>query len=307
MRSTPATEQLPGPLSHPDDEQCADILSVDPSHEDVQSLAERLDERREVREVVDAERVALGDAAQQPVEAREIGRLLRRDTFAFGLADVLASLLAHRRKHRLLVLREIDEQRPARLHVHARSLHSAAGELRREVVARGRLRVAEQADHEPAAERTAERLDRVRQCAVVAERATRSVRDRERRADALPEHLREAPGTAVVLEDVPFGLPSRSGFERGPPGRLKKMGTAGLQKEVVPGTRLVVGRGPSPHEGKAMRRPFRVSRPAARARYTCTPDSARSRRTWSAHVRAGARARPSRTRGTPRRSSPASS
>src|SRR5256886_15250859 len=124
VRAAPTAEELPCTIADADHEQCADVLSVDTRHSEVQSIAERLYKRREVPEIVDPELVALGDRPEHAMKPRQVGRLLRHDAFALGLVDVLPRLLAHRAEHRLGVLREIHEQSSPRLHVHGRSTYA---------------------------------------------------------------------------------------------------------------------------------------------------------------------------------------
>ena len=61
--AAPSAEELPGAIADADDEQRTDVLAVDARHSEMQRVAERLDERREIFERVDAELVALGDCA----------------------------------------------------------------------------------------------------------------------------------------------------------------------------------------------------------------------------------------------------
>src|SRR2546430_8987780 len=119
--AAPSAEELPRAIADTDDEQRTDVLAVDARHSEMQRVAERLDERREIFERVDAELVALGDRAQHAMKARQVCRLLRHDAFALCLMDVLPGLLAHRAEHRLGVLREIHEDRPPRLDVDRRA------------------------------------------------------------------------------------------------------------------------------------------------------------------------------------------
>src|SRR2546430_2355369 len=152
VRSTPSAEQLPRPIAHPDDEEGADVLAADARHQEVHAVAERFGQAGEVREVVDAETIALGHPAKEPVKTSEVGGPLGDDPLALGLTDVLPRLLAHRGEHRILILAEIHEEGAPRLHVDRRATNAARAQTRDQRVALGRLGIAEQAEHEAAAE-----------------------------------------------------------------------------------------------------------------------------------------------------------
>src|SRR6266566_1063220 len=159
------------------------------------------------------------------MKARQVCRLLRHDAFALCLVDVLPGLLAHCAEHGFGVLREIHEQRPPRLHVDRRAPDAVRFKGFRERVALGGLGIAEQAHGQPAAQRFAQRDDRVGQVSVVDERTARRIRDIESPHEALAEHLNTTDARVPLFEDVALRAPAGCGLHLGPSRRLEKMRT----------------------------------------------------------------------------------
>src|SRR3989442_7135602 len=111
-------EHLPrlGPPAQEQDRR--DARAAEPREEEVSATGRREDAPQgvEVRALVQPEADSFRDHALDLVEARYIVALLRRDAITLGLPDVLPRLSAHIGEERIRIAREVDHERPARLH-----------------------------------------------------------------------------------------------------------------------------------------------------------------------------------------------
>src|SRR2546430_1607482 len=218
----------------------------------MQRVAERLDEQREVPEIVDPELVAVGDCPKDSMKTRQVRGLLRNDSFALRLVDVLTGLLAHRAEERLSVLRQIHEEGSTRLHINRRAADAPLFERLREGLARGGLRIAGQAPRQAAPERFAKRGDRLGKLVVIDKRTARRVRHVPATAEAFGETLAPADPRVRVFEYVALGAPAGRALHLGPAGGLEEVRAPRLVHQPVPVARLVRGRRPCPHQGQSL-------------------------------------------------------
>jgi hypothetical protein len=175
----PASVELPRAVGHPHQQQRTGVVTAYAREHEQRAVAERGEQPLEVVARPDREPVAFGDGGEDPHEPVEVARLLGHDRRALRLVDVLPRLLAHRREHLVVGLREVHQERAPRLDEDRRRADAGTAEA----VTHGRVvpgfRIAEETRAAFFGERVAHRGDRRGEVFGRDQRTARRVGDRQ--------------------------------------------------------------------------------------------------------------------------------